>query len=224
LKTCNRTDFIKNNKADPYTKFYLWLEMIRIHYLATDRPYFIKRGEGNYRRRNIHPVSIHSIMPLRYYKYEKTIIPSESWANSFNEIFWSAFKTFTKVKFDNTKSKEFLETCNRSLNVRVESNIFLTILRPENLDYFQLKEKMKREDASSLAKASWYKTENKLELKKERIRDINDFFPKESYLEVHDIFAGYEDKIRELGFEDKQHMYDELRYLVDTFKVPKINS
>jgi len=210
-------EFIRKNKIDDNIKMYFWLEIIRIHYLATDRPHLIS---GNYyyyyyRKENIYPISKVNINDLKIHQYEKTSFP---WSEKFTRLIRKASKRYYDKKIKDYY-KEFMDLCHKTFNERLKVNEFITVLSPELISYSELSEKFPRELS--------HKMKNLLafdEFKNKSIKNVNEieevFQISINPLKEKEIFNKLEKEIIDLGFEDKNQFYDELRYLTDTFTCP----
>jgi len=208
-------EFIKNNKMNHKNKMYFWLEVIRIHYLATDRPNFISRNYYYYRNEKIFPISNVNINDLKLHQYEKTYLP---WSVKFTKLIRKASKRYYDDK--TTKFyKKFMDLCNKTFNERLKVNEFITILSPELISYTELSEKFPREISHKVKNLTAFDEFNYKSNKK--VNETEGVFQISiNPLKEKDIFNNFEKEIIDLGFEDKNQFYDELRYLTDAFTCP----
>jgi len=189
-------DFIKDINASGETKLFFWLEILRVHFLATDRWVFISERNGLYRLGFIHPIVFDLYSSLKLYKFEHSHVP---WSEKFTELFRKVITDLDQTELKRFKSK-FNNVCIKSLDIRIKNEDFITVLHSETLIQAKHYEKLNKRDKKFLNKKS------------SKMIRLNKF----------DFFKGLEQEIKNLGFYDKQHFYNELQYLANSFDLPMV--
>ena len=89
--------------------------------------------------------------------------------------------------------------------------MFITVLRSEQLKNYALEKDLQKKEEK------WIKC---MERKKSKIsEDQSDSYASKSLKEIG-LFKGFDNEIEALGFNNLQHIYDELQYLADAFQMP----
>lgn len=219
-------DFIDKVEISNNTKMYFWLELLRIHFLATDRyitmEWSIKTGiteYGDYRKGMVYPVNRDIIEPLKFHNYKKNLSP---WTEHFTTLFHKVISKYYNDEVETVK-KDFFEICNSTLHIREKVNDFITVFRPEVVSYLSIRDQYRSiygmDEVGKLMEST---RENKEpQTKPNTDNDLEDFLQEKwEPLKELNLFNGLNDEIIKLGFQDVQHLYDELWYLADTFQMP----
>lgn len=218
--------FVNKIEASPATKFYFWLKIIYIHYLASLKPFMIIEGEGDYRQEEILPIRMEIFMTLKKMHFEG--LPVElppfkelhEWQPQFKKLLESVLKrkySFFEEDEVSKYEKQFKKVCEITLIERVKSDYFIVVVRPEILSYFYLKdvEGIEKEKAHYISEASEDAYEPSL-FHRDIISDKPEAFP----YAVDELFKGLDSGIIALGYKDKKELYDELQHLIDAFELP----
>lgn len=191
-------EFIKNMDASNETKIYYWLEMLRVHFLATDRCFFIGKGDRRYRKGMIHPIVLDLYSSLKFNEFKHSHVP---WSIEFTKLIRKGVKEVNQNEILHFR-RQFNKVCKESLETRIKKEDFITIMRSETLIHYRHIEKLEKID-----KAMEEKTKKS---------------PKMLRLKKIDFCKGMDKEIQDLEFTDRQHFYDELQYLADSFSFPML--
>jgi len=199
-------------------KRYLWLEIIRIHYIASFKFIWICDGRREKRIGEIVPINKEIVMGLRHTGFEMYPGLAKEWQLKFKKLFDNAFlRYFKNEKIPNLDDiAEFMEVLDKTLITRVEAEYFSLMTHSEHLSYFQIiKRSDKKKKRKELCEAFRYNTQ---EFITNQITASKQY--KESFFEKYDFFTGLDEEIRELGYASKQEFYTDLRHLANSFEYP----
>lgn len=228
----NRIDSIK---VPPEFKFYSWLYLIMIHYLATieyadTRDCYYRGVIPSLNMDIIRRIKFRDFKPpffLKFYTPEG-ILPE--WQIQFYEFIETAFKRyiskiipqFDGVRFQQEKEKhfgKFLTLYEKTLVKRAESEHFLAVVHPLNLSYFSLKDfdDTAVENIPNVIDASLTDHSSESTKKKNIVNNKN----RSSFFDESGFFDELEGDIEKLGYKDKQELCYELYHLAIAFQPPK---
>jgi DNA-binding PadR family transcriptional regulator len=224
---------LKNNKSSKELKFYFWMKLILIHYLATisfdEIHHCFRLGENPHVDMDrIHNIKINEFTPpFNIGKFKIRFLPErqKELFNLFDKAFWKYLDELhifvDKKKFNqqvNFSEVIFNRIIEKTLIKRAEAEFFICIIHPEHLSYFSLIEigGEDTESALDIVDSYIYRDDHK------KLKSIKKETVKKSFFEVSVFFDGLEDDINKLferGIEDLNYQF---RELVQTFKYPKI--
>lgn len=210
--------FLEKNKSDLSQKMkrVLWLELIRIHFLATERGREIEKRKklgytewADLRRGLIHPVIPDFVNSLKNNNYEKT---HYVWTEKFTKYFRKYYKIISLNEIPYSVKRKFNKLCEKTLNIRLDSDAFVTVLRPEQLINFRLMMEINKK------KKQWKDNINKKN-RENSLVDKEEIFPV-NVLEKMNLFKSSDIEINKLGFDNRNHIFKELEYLTKAFTCP----
>ncbi|GAG19010.1 unnamed protein product, partial [marine sediment metagenome] len=174
---------------------------------------------GGYRKGMVYPVNKDVIEPLKFHNYEKNL---SSWSEQFTTLYHKVISKYYNNQVEAVKN-DFFSICDDTLNIREKTNDFITVLRPEIVSYLGIRDQYRdiygMDEVRKLMKSTRQNTEP--QTKPNPDNDPDDFLEEgRNSLKELELFNGLDDEIRKLGFQDVQHLNDELKYLADAFQMP----